>query len=141
MKAHIYSALVLALNLVACTRHRNVVDNIAQQLRSGATRIDMARATDFAWDEVYVFNPYYPKDDICRTLKIDLPRCSRAGVTDVDEGEFLLVFTQNSEISQVVRFPRAIADFEESEKCIAKGIARNAAIFSVRDEPKLLVCQ
>jgi hypothetical protein len=102
----------------------------------------MARATDFAWDEMSVFGPYYPKDNICRTLKLADQQCSAAGIADVDEREFLLVFTQHGAVSETVRFPRTIANFDESERCLAKTIGREAAVFTVERKPAVyLVCR
>jgi hypothetical protein len=145
MKVLGYTTLVLAL--AGCTSHKNVVEGnvverVAQQLRSGATQVDMARTADFVWDEISVFGPYYPKDDICRILKLTGPQCSAARITDVDEGAFLLVFTQRGAVSETVRFPRAIANFDESRRCLARGIGRNAAVFAVERRPEVyLVCR
>src|SRR6476660_4651075 len=91
-----YSTLVLlGLALVGCRRHSTVIDNITHQLRNGATQVDIGHSGDFAWDEMFVFGPYSGKDQICRTLKLSASQCSAVGIKDVDEGEFLLVFTQH----------------------------------------------
>lgn len=102
----------------------------------------MTRAAKFSWDEVFVFSPYYPKDKICQKLKVTLSQCSTRGVRDVDEGEFLLVFMQQGTISQAVRFPRTIANFDESEKCLAQPIRKSGAVFTVKRKPPIyLACQ
>ena len=54
--------------------------------------MDIGKSGDLAWDEMFVFGPYYPKDEICKTLNLSVSQCSAAGIKDVDEGEFLLVF-------------------------------------------------
>lgn len=142
MKVLGYTTLVLVFALAGCTRHRNVVERAGAQLRSGATQVDMARAADFAWDEMFVFGPYYPKNDICKTLKFTALQCSAAGIADVEEGEFFLVFTQRGAVSETVRFPRTIADFDESERCLAKSVGREAAVFTVERKPVVsLVCR
>ena len=106
MKILGYTTLALGLALAACTRHRDIAEDVAQQLRSGTTQVDMAHAADFSWDEMFVFGPYYAKDRICRTLKLDGSHCSAASISDVDEGEFLLVFMQRGVVSETVKFPR-----------------------------------
>jgi len=127
-----YSTLaVLGLALVGCRRHSSVLDNIKHQLGNGATQVDIGQSDDFSWDEIFVFAPYYPKGQTCRTLKLNVSQCSAAGIKDVDEGEFLLVFMQHGTVSETQSFPRTIADFDESERCSAKGIGRGAAVFTV----------
>jgi hypothetical protein len=92
---------------------------------------------------MFVFGPYFPKNEICRTLKSSASQCSAAGIKDVDEGEFLLVFMQHSAVSATLRFPRTIADFDESQRCLAKGIRRDAAVFTVEHKSGrvYLVCR
>ena len=139
-----YSTLaLLGLALVGCRRHSTVIDNITHQLRHGATQVDIGHSGDFAWDEMFVFGPYSGKDQICRTLKLSASQCSAAGIKNVDEGEFLLVFTQHGAISETLIFPRTIADFDESGRCLAKAVGKDLAIFSVeRKENRVyLVCR
>ena len=127
-----YSTLaVLGVALVGCSRHSRVIDNIAHQLRNGATQVDIGKSGDLAWDEMFVFSPYYPKDEICKTLKLSSAQCSASGIKDVVEGEFFLVFMQQGAVAEKQSFPRTIADFDESERCLAKGIRRQAAVFTV----------
>jgi hypothetical protein len=56
----------LGLTLVGCTRRRSITENVNEQLRSGATHVDIGRTGDFAWDDMFVFGPYYPKDGFAR---------------------------------------------------------------------------
>src|ERR1044071_1886419 len=65
------------------TNNRDVAGHISRQLRSGAAEIDIGQAADFPWDEMFVFNPYYPKDDICKALKLTTSQCSAAHFRDV----------------------------------------------------------
>ena len=104
--------------------------------------MDIGHSDDFAWDEMFVFGPYYPKDEICRTLKLGASQCSVAGIKDIDEGEFLLVFMQHGAASETLRFPRTIADFDESGRCLAKAIGKDVAVFTVERKANrvYLVC-
>jgi len=128
-----YSTLaLLGFALVGCKRHTSVIDNITRQLRDGATQVDIGHSGDLSWDEMFAFAPYSPRDEICRTLKLSASQCSLAGIKGVNEGEFLLVFMQHGAVSQTLSFPRTIADFDESERCSAKAIPRNVAVFAVQ---------
>jgi len=135
-----YAALViLGLALVACRTHRSTADNVTKELQSGATQVDIGRAADFAWDSMFVFGPYYPKAEICKTLRLTDSQCSSAGIKDVDEGEFLIVFLERGAVSKTESFPRKISNFDES--CLTKPIVRNSATFAVERRPEVyLVC-
>lgn len=138
-------AIVLLLVVgwvVAARAYPSIADDISKHVQSGATQVDMARVAKFAWDEMFVFGPYYPRDAICRTLNLNASHCSEAGVKDVDEGEFLLVFMQGVAVSQTVRVPRNVANFDESNRCLARPIRRSAAVFTVKRRPTVyLVCR
>jgi hypothetical protein len=139
-----YSTLaLLSFALVGCRRHTSVIDSVTQQLRNGAIQVDIGNSADSSWDEMFVFAPYSPMDEICRTLKLSGSQCSSAGIKGVDEGEFLLVFTQHGVVSETLSFPRTIADFDESERCSAKAIAKDISVFAVqrRDNRVYLVCR
>jgi hypothetical protein len=131
---------ILGLTLVGCRTQRSITENITEQLRSGATRVDIGRTGDFVWDDMFVFSPYYPKAGVCNTLRLNASQCSAAGIRDVDEGEFLLVFLQRTAISRIESFPRTVGNFDES--CLEKDIARSAAVFTVERRPIVyLMCR
>ena len=134
---------VLCALLIACNAQSSVGENIRKQLQSSATRIDAKSvATAFSWDEMFVFAPYTPKDEMCKKVGVTPTLCSKAKLRDVDEGEFLLVFMHGGAITHVEGFPRTIANFDESERCAAKPINRDRAIFKVeRQSGFLLVCE
>ena len=139
-----YMALAaLTLALIGCTKNSSVTSHIVtnhikKQLRSGATQVEVASVNDFPWDRMFIFAPYQPKDWICETVKVPEPQCSRAGIRDVDEGEFLLVFMQGSQVTNIEYFPRT-ADFDESNRCMGKAIVRSEALFKV--ERNILTCR
>jgi hypothetical protein len=111
-----------------------------KELNAGARQIDIGRAADFAWDNLLVFGPYYPKNEICKTVKLPEADCSAAGIRDVDEGEFLMVFLNRSGVvSKTESFPRKIGNFDDS--CLTKPIPKNAAKFIVERRPAIyLLC-
>jgi|HubBroStandDraft_6_1064221.scaffolds.fasta_scaffold64802_3 hypothetical protein len=131
---------VLGLTLVGCTRHTSIPENVNEQLRSGATRVNIGQTGDLAWDDMFVFGPYSPKDGTCKTLRLNGSECSAAGIRDVDEGEFLLVFLQRGRVSKIESFPRTVGNFDDN--CLAKDIARSAAVFTVERRPAVyLMCR
>jgi hypothetical protein len=134
--------LLVAGWVVAAHSRTNVAEDLSRQVQSGAAEVDMAHLTNFDWDEIFVFGPYYPKDAICKTLNLTASHCSEAGINDVDEGEFLLVFTDHGTVSKTVQVPRTIANFDESKRCLARPIPRSAAVFRVERKPAVyLVCR
>ena len=137
-KYTVFTVIVLAL--CGCARHDTVSKKIAEQLRSGASQLDIGRTADFAWDDVFIFSPYYPQKEICEQVRVTEGQCSAAEIKDVDESEFLLVFMRGGSLVKVENFSRKMGDFDRS--CIAKPIAREAALFSVERSPRInLVCR
>jgi hypothetical protein len=142
MRALVYRCAVLAVFGLfgACTKHRSITEDVTKQIRSGATQVNIGQLGDFAWDRMFVFGPYYPKDAICRTLKVADSQCSAADIRDVDENEFLMVFLERGAVSRIESFPRTVGDFNES--CLAKDIARGTATVTVARKPLVkLVCR
>lgn len=135
-----YSVLAVLGFFVGCTNHRSITENVTKQTQSGATQVNIGQLGDFAWDRMFVFGPYYPKGAICRTLKLADSQCSAAGIRDVDENEFVLVFVERGAVSRIESFPRTVGNFDES--CLAKDIARGAATVTVELKPLVnLACR
>ena len=128
--------------LVSCKTQNSVSESINNQLQSGATRIDMrGMATAFAWDKMYVFAPYSPKDEMCKKIGLSPRQCSNSNLTSADEGEFVLVFVHSGAITHVEHFSRKIGNFDESERCAAVPIGIDKALFKVeRKNGFLLIC-
>jgi hypothetical protein len=128
--------LLLILSISACNNSRktgsSVTEALKREIGSGAANLDVAAAaSDFEWETMYVFGPYSPQTYVCQLINVRQAQCAAAGVTDVDEGEFELVFLNKGSISRVEFFPRLIGNFEESERCQGKPILRGAARFVV----------
>ena len=143
MYARLRAKTVLAifvLTLTGCSKsEKSATQNIATQLKSGSAQVDMRDISGFAWDHMFIFGPYYPKDEICKKLELTTPECSKAGIFEgaryeasslaVGEGEALLVFLHGPSVSRVESIPRTIANFDES--CLDKKISKGAAVFQV----------
>ena len=131
---------VLCLTLAGCRRRVRVTENIVKQLQSGATQVDMRSSAAFIWDDMFVFGPYTPKGEMCSTLKLSESQCSKAGISDVDEYEYLMVFLHSSAVSRIESFPRKFGDFDDI--CLGKDITKAESVLAVERTPKIrLVCR
>lgn len=89
--------------------------NIGREVRDKKVKhIDIAKLTNFPWDDIYVFGPYQRRVSICESLKLEASTCTRLIRKDVDEGETLLVFRNKNEIVHVERHRRYFGDFAVS---------------------------
>jgi hypothetical protein len=66
---------------------------------------------------------------MCDTIEISPMDCSWTGFSDVDEGEFVLVFMNGPRIAHRENFPRFIGDFDQA--CLRKKLARSKARFVI----------
>jgi hypothetical protein len=82
-----------------------------------------------------VFHPYYPPETIGEHLKVEQRSCFAAGIREIDEGEFLLVFLDKGAITRVESFPRSLGDFDESGRCSGQPIRKVLAQFTVERTP------
>ena len=131
VKASIYICVVILLSFVSigCSKQRSVTEHIKAQIGSGASQVDVGQSAGADWDHMFMFGPYTPKTEVCRTLKLSKWKCATSGFDDyVDEGEFLLVFMKGEAITRTERFPR-FANFDTA--CLGKDIPRSAAQFTV----------
>jgi hypothetical protein len=134
------------LNGLACRSNGQKIaieKALNKRLAADATVVDFSTLTaTLDWDRMYIFQPYSSKETICTVLQLSRDRCRSADIQDVDEGQFLLVFMQRNEIAHIEYIGRTVAEFEESDRCLAKAIRRTTATFNVerRDRP-VLHCQ
>ena len=62
-------------------------------------QIELAKITGFTWDELFLFGPYEPASDICKTLRLSSADCeSTITATSTDDGEMLMVFRLKGKI-------------------------------------------
>jgi hypothetical protein len=133
-------AIVLFLSSAGCRRNSSLSEPIGKVVQSGARQLNMGRVTNFAWEDVFVFGPYTPKDEECQTLKHSESKCLYEGLRDVDESESLLVFLHDASVNRVESIPRTIADFDDN--CLNRDFKRAAAEFIVEKRPRVyIVCR
>jgi hypothetical protein len=112
---------------------------IVKEIQSGTTQVDIEKIANFEWDRMFVFGPYYPREYICKDLKITEWQCKAAGIADVDEGDDLLVFMNQGTVADAETIPRY---FDESERCMSRPIRREEAKFMLMGKPRaMLVCK
>src|SRR5690348_8255731 len=98
MKTSLRVLLLVLVVAIGCNKRvgTSVTGGVERELGTNANEIDVARIADgFQWDSLYVFSPYAPRDIICSTIRVPEPQCSTAGIRNVDEGEFALVFMES----------------------------------------------
>jgi hypothetical protein len=125
--------IMFCLVLTGCLKRTSVSAKIGKQLQPGASQLDMRSVTNFIWDDMYVFGPYTPNGQICRTLKHAEAQCSHERIRDVDEYESLIVFVRGASVTRMESLPRTIADFDHG--CLNKEFKRDAAVLSVHRRP------
>src|SRR3954452_25139765 len=94
-------AIILCLSSAGCRRNSPLSDAIRQQVQSGAIGLDMSSITSFAWENVFVFGPYTPKDDECRILKHTESQCLSEDLREVGAKESLMVFLHGASVDRV----------------------------------------
>ena len=104
------ASAVIALALLGCTPRHPVSDRIFTEAAKSKS-FDLARLTDFTWDQAAVFSPYTPPDRICAALPASWRECTSTYPNGVDEGSFLLVFVRGGSVVHQELHPRPHGEF------------------------------
>jgi hypothetical protein len=108
---------------------------LKKELRDKHSKVvNIAKLTDFEWDELYLFSPYEPTDDICKRLLIALEDC-RSVITSesTDDGEMLMVFRHTGKVVHTEMHIRWHGDFTPVPDEV---FSRESAVFDVFVEGK-----
>lgn len=91
---------------------------LKEELRTKkVTNVDLATLTKFEWDELILFGPYQPIQDVCRELGLSYVSCARTiQVQSNDDGEMLMVFRKDGAIVHVEMHYRFNGDFSPIKK-------------------------
>ena len=134
-------AALLAVGLSGC-------DDIYRYVKSGpvgwalkrelrdkhVVKVELAKLTEFAWDELFLFGPYEPESDICRKIKLSPNDCkSTIEATSTDDGAMLLVFRRNGAIVHNEVHIRWHGDFSPIPQ---EPLTPKTAVFSVSVQGK-----
>jgi hypothetical protein len=97
-------------------------------------KIELAKLTQFAWDELFLFGPYEPANEICKTLKLPLAECeSTITATSTSDGQMLMVFRLNGKIVHNEIHIRWHGDFSSIPQ---EPLTPQTAVFSVSVQGK-----
>lgn len=86
-------------------------DRIANSIKKEGRIVQLSDHTDFEWDQLYIFPPYFPFDDIDQMISIRSDRSSALLETSVDEGDCFFVFLKDGVFVRSFYFPRYSGDF------------------------------
>lgn len=134
-------AILVVLSLTGC-------GDIFQYLKSGdvgwalkkeirdkhSARVEVAKLTDFEWDELFLFGPYQPTNEICKRLELSALECEAVITAEsTDDGEMLMVFRLQKKVVYTEMHIRFHGDFTPAPN---EPFTPQTAIFSVTVEGK-----
>jgi len=97
-------------------------------LVSGRSEVNVATATDFEWDHIFIFGPYTPIQRINTQLGHEWPEIAATGI-HLSETFSLWVFEKKGLVVRYFKIPRTI-DFEGIMP--NNGFSYGEAVFSVK---------
>lgn len=105
--------LMMSILVAACSDAPDVSKAIGKLIEQRESKtIRLAEATRFAWDQVYLFGPYTPRQDVCSTLRIPDNDCERlVPFESSDDGEMSIAFLAQGEFVHFTRHVRSNGDF------------------------------
>jgi hypothetical protein len=112
-------AIVLLAGLSGCGElYRYVASGkvgwaLKKELRDkNSKEVEIAKLTDFAWDELVLFSPYFPTAKVCERLGLSPDECkSTIKSASGDDSEMLIVFRNQGKIVHVEMHFRVHGDF------------------------------
>jgi hypothetical protein len=106
---------MIALALAACAEKSKpgISEAIGALARDrNVTELHLSQAAPFAWDEVYLFGPYTPREQVCKTLRIPVSDCQRfIPFESVDDGDMTLAFMLQHCMARYTMHRRKNGDF------------------------------
>lgn len=133
LKLHLLAALLLVLP-AACSsgevRLPGLGEVVKQKIASqDATPIALARETEFAWDRVFIFEPYRPYEEVLREIGVSWEDVQKTGIATRDDA-VLLVFLRSGEVTAFTMYPRGDGDLAEVRA--PGGLTPEQALFVAR---------
>jgi hypothetical protein len=97
--------------------------------------IDLARVVPFQWDELFLFQPYTPRSEICKDLGLYEAECLLVVKSEsTDDGEMFMAFRYKKKIVHTEMYIRFNGDFTPLD--FKQPITPNRAKFSVKETGK-----
>jgi len=128
--------ILLALNLSGCgdvyryLKSGEVGWALKKELRDrNRKEVALAKLTKFEWDELFLFSPYYPTNEVCKRLTLSTIDCKSIITSEsTDDGEMLMVFRLRRKVVHAEMHIRWHGDFTPVPE---KPLTPQTAIFSV----------
>ncbi len=74
--------------------------------------IDLVKVVPFQWDELFLFEPYTPRNEVCKDLGLNGAECLLVVTSEsTDDGEMFMVFRQKKKIVHTEMYVRFNGDF------------------------------
>ena len=130
----------LCILLIACNPFSFSVGPVGKALREEIREkrnmeVDLKKIISFAWDELYLFGPYTPQEEVCKQLHLTDLQCShQVSVVSTDDVVMFLVFRHKGEIVHTEMHSRFNGDFTPLD--YPQPITPQRARFLVEEERK-----
>ncbi|MCC2963136.1 hypothetical protein LK540_22125 [Massilia sp. IC2-278] len=120
-----------ALAAAACSDASDTSEAIGRLIRTDKpAELRLADATRFAWDRVFIFEPYTSRARACGVLGVKDGDCERiVPFESMDDGEMSLAFLAQGRVVRYVRHSRANGDFVPVPA--NQPLARDDAVFRI----------
>ncbi len=111
--------VALLLCLVGCDDLNLSLDSgevgwaLKKEIRDKKSRVvSIVRLTRFEWDELFLFPPYEPKNDICKRLALTPEECKNTiTLESSDDSQMLMVFRNKGKVVHTEIHIRRNGDF------------------------------
>lgn len=137
MRIAVFLLAFMAFLAVGCEKKVDIGERLSDALREdGGKELDLKKIVPFAWDELFLFSPYYPTENVCKDLGLDAVSCKKTITQEsTDDGVMLMVFRHQGRVVHVELHNRWNGDLTPSLD--ANPIASNSAVFVVKDRTRL----
>jgi hypothetical protein len=134
-------AILLVLSLSGCgdvyryLKSGEVGWALKKELRDKkSAKVEIAKLTRFKWDELFLFGPYQPTNEVCKRLELSEVECKTIiTAQSTDDGEMLMVFRLEGKVAHTEMHIRWHGDFTPIPD---KPFTPQTAFFSVTVEGK-----
>jgi hypothetical protein len=113
---------------------RAAVDQAART--AGSQTVDLSKLFPFDWDEVFIFPPYWSRDQIEGALGMSWEGAEDS-TTIAQDHSVLFVFLARGRVVQFFDYLRQYGDFTSAAR--GEGLARTRARFRVAGDRKIVV--
>lgn len=130
------SALVIILQLAACSEATNGTGTISQRIGEaartpGATEVDLGKLTTFGWDRFYTLKPGTTREQVCEFVNAKRNVCGRVvRIEKAPADHMFLIFALGGQVTHIELHALANGQFDFAIP--ESGFPRASSIFKVR---------